>query len=195
MAAPQVNCVVRLQEGFRVGRHLDTALFRETRNASGSVERVRELIAAGANVNRRHKFGNTPLWEAAFHGREDLVVALLAAGADANVYADDGGGPLHWAVQNGHVTLVELLLAHGADPNALRNGDFSVLAAAIAKCDDAIVRRLVEAGAAVDHRYFGRSMPEYARYCGRPEIAALLRRWRRTRPADPKAPADPPVCP
>ena len=136
-------------------------------------------------MNRRHKCGNTSLWEAAFHGREDTVAALLAAGADANVYADDGGGPLHWAVSKGHGAVVEVLLAHGADPNALRNGDYSVLAAAIVKGDAAVVRRLVEAGAAVDHRYFGRLMPEYARYCGQTEIADWLRRWRRTKPADP----------
>jgi ankyrin repeat protein len=52
-----------------MARQLDTALFREARNASGSVERVRELIAAKADVNRRHKSGNTPLWWAAYHGR------------------------------------------------------------------------------------------------------------------------------
>jgi ankyrin repeat protein len=78
-------------------RHLDTALFRQTRNSSGSFERIRELIAAGANVNRRHKCGNMPLWEAAYHGREDIVMVLLAAGADPNIYADDGSGPLYWA--------------------------------------------------------------------------------------------------
>lgn len=174
-----------------MGRHLDTALFREARNASGSVERVRKLIAAGADVNRRHKCGNSPLWEAAYHGRADLVSVLLAAGADPGVYADDGGGPLHWAASNGHVPVVEVLLAHGADPNALRNSDYSVLAAAIYKGHAAVVRRLVESGAAVDHRYSGRSMPEFAEYCGQPEIAILLRRWRWARPAEPGDAPDP----
>jgi ankyrin repeat protein len=171
-----------------VGRHLDTALFRETRNASGSLERVRELIAAGADLNRRHKCGNTPLWEAAFHGRGDLVAELLAAGADPNVYGDDGSGPLHWAVQNGHPAVAEMLLVHGANPNALRLSGQSILAAAIDRGDVSLVRRLVEAGAAVDHHYIGRSMPDYARYCGRPDLAVWLRRWRRTRPVEPGEP-------
>ena len=173
-----------------MARHLDTALFREARNASGSVKRVRELLVAGADVNRRHKYGQTPLWEAAFHGREDIVAALLAGGADPNIYADDGGGPLQWAASNGHHEVVDLLLAHGADPNAHRNGDYTVLAAAISKGHGAVVRRLVEAGASVDHRCSGRAMPEYAERNGWPEIAVWLRRWRWTRPAEPVAAPD-----
>jgi ankyrin repeat protein len=165
-----------------VARHLDTALFRETRNASGSVARVGELIAAGADVNRRHKCGNTPLWEAAYHGRSDLVAILLMAGADPNICADDGSGPLHWAANNGHLAIVEQLLGCGAAPNALRDSGQSVLAAAISNGHAEIVRRLVEAGAAVDHRYFNRSMPEYAEWCRQPGIAILLRRSRRATP-------------
>jgi len=166
-----------------LARHLDTALFRETRNIGGSAERVRKFIAAGADVNRRHKCGNTPLWEAAFHGREDVVAILLAAGAGTGVYADDGSGPLHWAAYHGHLTIVEVLLAQGADPNALRDSGQSVLAAAISNGHIAVVRRLVEAGSAVDHQYFERAMPEFAKWCRQPEIAAMLRRSRWARHA------------
>lgn len=161
-----------------MARWLDTALFRETRNASGSGERVRVLIAAGADVNRRHKCGTTPLWQAAYHGRLDLVTALLAAGAAPGVYADDGSGPLHWAAGNGHRAVVETLLAAGADPNALRDSGQSPLAAAISNGHAAVVALLVAAGAATDHRYFGRTMAEFADWCRRPEIAAILRRMR-----------------
>lgn len=160
-------------------RRLDTDLFREARNASGSAARVRELVAAGAAVDRRHKCGNTPLWEAAYHGRLDLVAVLLAAGAGPNVYADDGSGPLHWAAAHGHIAVVEALLAAGADPNALRDSGQSPLAAAVSGGHAAVVARLVEAGAAVDHIYYGRSMAAFADSRGQPEIAALLRRVRR----------------
>jgi ankyrin repeat protein len=168
-------------EGAYVARHLDIALFREVRNASGSVKRVCDLIAVGANVNRRHKCGNTPLWEAAFHGREDMVMTLLAAGADANLCADDGSGPLHWTASKGHVAIVEALLANGADSNALQETGRSALAAAISSGHVAIVRGLVEAGANVDHRYFELTMSEYAEWHQQPAIAAMLRRLRRTR--------------
>ena len=161
-----------------MGRHLDTALFREARNVSGSVERVRELIAAGADVNRRHKYGHTPVHEAAFHGRIDMVTVLLAAGADPNMCGDDGGGPLFWAARGGHLELVELLLTNGAAPNALRDGKASPLWVAISNRYVTIVQRLVEAGAAVDHQFWGQTMLECA--ASQPEIAAILRRGRRT---------------
>jgi ankyrin repeat protein len=163
-----------------MARRLDTALFREARNASGSSGRVRDLIAAGADVNRRHKCGNTPLWEAAFHGRLDLVAILLAAGADPGVYAGDGSGPLYWAASNGHRAVLDVLLAAGADPNALRDSEQSPLAAAIYNGHAAVVTLLIEAGAATGHRYLGRTMAEFADWRGRPEIAALLRRRGRT---------------
>jgi ankyrin repeat protein len=161
-----------------MGRQADTALFREARNVSGSVDRLRELIAAGADVNRRHKYGHTPLHEAAFHVRIDMVTVLLAAGADPNICGNDGGGPLFWAARGEHLELVELLLTNGADPNALRDGEASPLWVAISNRHATIVQRLVEAGAAVDHRFWGQTMLECA--ASQPEIAAILRRARRT---------------
>ncbi len=166
--------------GAVMARRLDTALFREARNASGSSTRVRELIASGADVNRRHKCGNTPLSEAASHGRVDVVSALLEAGADPGVYADDGSGPLHWAASNGHLSVVEMLLAAGASPNASRDSGQTPLAAAIFKGHAEIVTALLAAGASTDHPYFGRTIVGYAERYGRPEIVAILRRagWR-----------------
>lgn len=164
-----------------MGKHHDTALFREARNVNGSAERTRSLIEGGADVNRRHKCGCTPLWQAAYHGREDLVAVLLGAGADPAVCADDGSGPLHWAAGNGHLGVVRLLLAAGADVNAAQESGRSVLAAAVSNGHRDVVGVLVAAGASADHRYFGRSMPEFAEWCRQPEIAALLRRSRRQR--------------
>ncbi|HUR53872.1 MAG TPA: ankyrin repeat domain-containing protein [Gemmataceae bacterium] len=164
-----------------MGRYLDTALFRETRNVNGSVARVRSLIEGGADVNRRHKCGNTPLWEAAYHGRKDVVAVLLEAGAKHALYADDGSGPLHWAASRGHVEVVRMLLAIGADPNALRDGVNSILGAAISNGHAEVVCELVEAGAAVDRRYLGMTLIAFAEWCGHPAIAAILRRSRRHR--------------
>jgi ankyrin repeat protein len=83
------------------------------------------------------------------------------------------------------------LLGHGADPNAVRESGYSVLAAAIEKGNAETVRRLLEAGAAVDHHYFNRSMPEFAEYCRQPQIALMLRRSRKTRRAESGAAPDP----
>ena len=58
-------------------------MFDEARNASGSVERIRELIAAGADVTRpgRSAGGRTPQAAAATNGRADIIAELLSAGA------------------------------------------------------------------------------------------------------------------
>jgi ankyrin repeat protein len=51
---------------------------------------VQLLIQRGADVNRKHYNGMTPLMVAAYEGRLENVRVLLAAGAKVNV--DDGGG-------------------------------------------------------------------------------------------------------
>ena len=164
-----------------MARYLDKQLWGETRKASGSLTHIRELIAAGADVNRRGKCGTTPLWYAAYHGRVDIVAALLEAGADPNVNAEDGSGPLHFAANNGHLAVVKQLLDRHANPNTHRgDSGYTPLAAAISHGNAEIVRWLVQAGASVEHRYFGLLMPEYAERQKQPEIAAFLRqsRWR-----------------
>jgi ankyrin repeat protein len=164
-----------------MARHLDNALYDETRNASGSVVRVRELIAAGADATRpaRSSGGRTPLAVAAANGRTDLVAELLTAGASVNALDTNGVTPLYLAATNGHEPTVELLLAHGADPNAARPGSSPPLWAAVYGGFAGIVTRLVRAGAAVDFEYRGKAMPAFAESCGWPEIARALRhaRW------------------
>ena len=47
------------------------------------VDLARQLVAAGADVNRPGKEGRTPLMYAAMMNDDDLIVDLMAAGADA----------------------------------------------------------------------------------------------------------------
>jgi ankyrin repeat protein len=162
-----------------MGRYLDTELYRETRNASCSVSRVHELIAAGANVNRRHSYGCTPLWNAASQGRGDVVAVLLSDGADPSILTDDGSSPLLCAARQGLLDMVRALLDRGTDPNSPRDSGYSTLVAAISGGHSAIVGELIAAGVAIDSRYLGRTMIEYAEWCKQPEIATLLRRGRR----------------
>ena len=53
----------------------------------GDVEGVRELLAAGADVNARNQHGQTALMLAAHRGHLQVVEALVEAGADLNVTA------------------------------------------------------------------------------------------------------------
>ncbi len=176
-----------------MARHLDNALYDEARKVSGSVARVRELIAAGAKVSRpgRSSGRRTALAVAAANGRVDIVVELLAAGSAIDALDAVGVTPLCLAAAGGHELTVELLLSHGADPNAAGAGSNPPLWTAVYHGYAGIVSRLVRAGAAVDFVYREQTMPNFAESCGWPEIARDLRRGRRTRYDYPAIAADP----
>jgi uncharacterized protein len=84
----------------------------------GDVDTVRELLAAGVEVDTRYPVVNgfndhhTPLLVAARDGHPEIVHALLAAGADVNATEPTFGAcPLHKAVYNGHHDIAGILVA------------------------------------------------------------------------------------
>ena len=50
--------------------------------AGGALEVCKYLLELGANPNTQGEFQRSPLWRAAFLGKQDLVIPLLTAGAD-----------------------------------------------------------------------------------------------------------------
>lgn len=86
----------------------------------GHAEIVRELVAAGAPVNRISSLGWTALMEAVIFGdgstrMVDTVKALLDAGAKPRFRDWQGTTPLRLANLLGYDAVVELLIAAGAD--------------------------------------------------------------------------------
>ncbi|WP_048197572.1 ankyrin repeat domain-containing protein, partial [Methanocaldococcus sp. FS406-22] len=51
----------------------------------GDVEKVKELIKKGANVNAKNRFGGTPLQAAVVGNHIEVVKLLIENGADLNV--------------------------------------------------------------------------------------------------------------
>ncbi len=95
---------------------------------SGKLAFVRQLIAAGADVDARDDKGSTPLHRAVLAQPADymtaLVSALLDAGADPNAMRPEGGAPIHNLVFGADSLPPEavahtatLLARHGADMN------------------------------------------------------------------------------
>lgn len=82
------------------------------------VERVRRILAAGADVNSRNRMGVTALFFAADTRNPALIELLISAGADVNSADRDGWTPLMLAARVGDAAATRILLKYGARVNA-----------------------------------------------------------------------------
>jgi ankyrin repeat protein len=109
-----LHCVgaMRLALGLQEGEGGPDVLQRE-------VAVARLLLDAGADLEARDDFGETPLHHAAWLGNADLVALLLARGAQVNARDKDYDTPLHniddghSSRRPGHEKIVELLRKNG----------------------------------------------------------------------------------
>ena len=88
----------------------------------GNIEAVKKHLAAGANVNAKDMFGETPLYIAAGNSHKEIAELLIANGADVNAEDTAARTPLHAAAGRGHKETAELLIAKGANVNANNSG-------------------------------------------------------------------------
>ena len=117
--------------------------------ANGRIERVRLLLAAGADTGAWDALGNTPLHVAAARGDSQIVSALLGAGAIRANQPSRGTGrtPLHEAAFYRHLDVIRLLLDGGADVNARDRGRQTPLHVAAACGSADVVALLLRLGA------------------------------------------------
>lgn len=84
---------------------------------AGDTVNMRELLAAGADVNAKDGEGRTALMFAVTNMHTDIARELLEHGADVNATANDGGTALMLAASSGDTEGVRALLRKGADPS------------------------------------------------------------------------------
>ena len=84
----------------------------------GDIERLRELILAGADLNAVSGFFGTALQAACYRGQLHASKMLLSFGANANSSSNFHGNPIHTAARDGNAELIELLCEYGADVDA-----------------------------------------------------------------------------
>ena len=122
------------------------------------------LIAAGADVNAKDDFDDTPLHS--FTGDAAVISLLLSAGADVNAKNNGGETPLHRVILNlnrapedVNVFAVSLLLLAGADVNAKDIGGETPLHLAVYRNRASVVSLLLLAGADVNAKDIGDETP------------------------------------
>ena len=93
----------------------DTALIRFAAY-QGEVDRLRQLLDWGADINARNNKGVTALTNAISGGRVENVDLLLERGADVNAADDRGEGPVIAACRKGDLSLFKTLISRGANP-------------------------------------------------------------------------------
>ncbi len=82
------------------------------------LDKVKEVLESGADVNCESGDGYTALHLAVSRGNKELTDLLLARGAEIEVYESHNlMTPFYCAVMNGHKDIAELLLSKGADIN------------------------------------------------------------------------------
>jgi ankyrin repeat protein len=118
----------------------------------GQTGEIARLAAAGADVNARDGHGRSPSLVAAFASQDAALQALADAGADMNAQDQVGYDAVTIAAVADDPEFMSLALKLGNLPDLIHtNWDGTALIAASELGNDEVVRRLIKAGAPLDH--------------------------------------------
>ncbi|MBD0391595.1 ankyrin repeat domain-containing protein [Wolbachia endosymbiont of Pentalonia nigronervosa] len=119
----------------------------------GHIEAVEFLLAAGADIDAKNKYDETPLYCASRDHRDyqghhmEVTKILLNNGADAKVVSKFGYTPLHWWARRGHIDIIRDLLAAGVGVNVANDYGDTALHWAAKRSYRGVVMILLVAGA------------------------------------------------
>lgn len=94
----------------------------------GDSTKVKELIAAGANLNHQDEYGYTALIWAACYDKPEMVQLLLNSGADKDIIDVDKHNALFWANYYNNLKVADILNKKLDDKAKITNTlDMSIL--------------------------------------------------------------------
>jgi cytohesin len=127
-------------------------LFSEIDN--GDVQKIKQLLAKGANVHGKDKYGRNLLHSAVQSGKKEIVELVIDKGANIDAKDKDGQSPLHIAIHDGNMEIVELLISKGANINVKDNDGITPLYLATDKdfTNSDIIKLLILKGAEINVR-------------------------------------------
>jgi ankyrin repeat protein len=118
----------------------------------GDLPQLKSLIAGGADLESRDRLGRTPLHVATHARQRDAIGVLAGAGAKLDVLENDRYDAVTIAAVADDVPTLALLLSLGANAGQTTSRyDGTALIAAAHLGHDEVVRRLIAAGAPLDH--------------------------------------------
>lgn len=118
----------------------------------GDAAEIRRLIATGADVNGRDRHGRTPAHVAAFASNDEALRVLAQAGADMDALEGQAYDVVTIAAVADDPELMSLAIELGNDPGLTTSpysGTALIAAAHLGRVE--VVRRLIAAGAPLDH--------------------------------------------
>ena len=119
---------------------------------SGNVTQIEGLIASGADVNRRDAHGRTALHIATFARKPDAVRALIKGEAKTGLLENDKYDAVTVAAVADDEATLRVLLSGGASAKLTTSRyDGTALIAAAHLGHEGVVRKLIAAGAPLDH--------------------------------------------
>ncbi|XP_031632850.1 serine protease persephone-like [Contarinia nasturtii] len=161
--------------GSQFTREISSSI--EIHNAAqrGDVNKVKELIQNGVNVNNKNSDGWTPLITASFFGKNDVINVLIRNGANINDKSNYGYTGLHVAVQQNKEETVDFLLKHGSDINTINNDDWTPLISAVDGGLLNMTKLLIRNGASIDKQTkFGYTALHISVQKGNAELVEML---------------------
>lgn len=120
-----------------------------------NVLEVRNLLSLGADIEKKHIMGYTPLSWACSYSTEDshfnTIETLLKNGANVNVANEpDEDTPLHQIIENDSIKTVKLVLDYGPDLKRKNSAGETPLLLAIRSRNFEIVKLILNRGADVN---------------------------------------------